>query len=131
MSVSTTTLKRLPTIKQGLIDGLTREQIGAKCSVTEKTIRRDIHSWIESGFFETWLKEEFLRLHVNIIHEDPTEAYRQISKLVGRTLIHRIEQQVEIDKRETVNINVTENEDEILSKAARILTRKRKFERIH
>jgi len=131
MSLSTKTLKRLSTIKQSLILGHNREQIGQKCGVTEKTIDRDIRAWVNSGLFETWLKEEFLRLHADIIHEDPTEAYRQISKLVGRTLIHRIEQQVEIDKRETVNINVTENEDEILSKAARILTRKRKFERIH
>jgi len=91
MSVSTTTLKRLPTIKQGLIKGLTRPQIGVKCGVTEKTIRRDIQSWVESGLFETWIKEEFLRLHPQVVKEDIVKAYDNITKLVGKMITRKAE----------------------------------------
>ena len=85
------TRKRLPTIKTSLLKGLNRDQIGEKCGVTEKTIDRDVKAWVESGDFETWIKEEFLRLHAQIIHNDPVEAYRQITKLLGRTLTQRVE----------------------------------------
>jgi len=91
MSLSTQTQKRLPKIKAGLLTGLNYTQIGKHCGVTEKTIDRDINKWLESGEFETWIKEEWVRLHQQIIHDDPTEAYRQVSKLVARMLTRRIE----------------------------------------
>lgn len=91
MSLSRMTLKRLPTIKTSLRRGLNREQIGAKCGVTEKTIDRDMKAWVQSGLFDVWLREEFLDLHNYVRDEDPIEAYRQIAKLVGKGLVHRIE----------------------------------------
>lgn len=137
MSVSTTTLKRLPTIKQGLIEGLTREQIGDTCGVTEKTIRRDIQAWVESGLFETWIRIEFLRLHTNIIHEDPVEAYRQISKLVGKTLIHRVEAKQEIEHVTQPDVDwnkLTEEEKNVFRMCAAIRrahSAKERPDRIH
>ena len=91
MSLSTQTLKRLPAIKEGLLKGLNYTQIGGKCGVTEKTIDRDIGKWVESGQFETWIKQEFLRLHTIMIHEYPLEAYRQISKILGRMVTRKAE----------------------------------------
>ena len=91
MNLSQQTQRRLPTIKQGLITGLDYDQIAEKCGRTRRTIDRDISSWLESGEFETWIKEEWVRLHQQIIHDDPTEAYRQVSKLVARMLTRRIE----------------------------------------
>jgi DNA-binding transcriptional regulator LsrR (DeoR family) len=132
MSVSTTTLKRLDGIKEGLIQGLNREQIGEELGVSERTIRRDVRAWVESGLFETWLKEEFLRLHVDMVHENPELAYVQVSKLVGHMLTRKIEKKEQIEiSEEIVTVNVTENEDEILSKAASILSRKDRFNKIH
>ena len=132
MSLPQPTLKRLPIIQQGLLKGLTRDQIGAKCGRTEKTIDRDIKAWVESGQFETWIKEEWIRLHHIIIHENPTEAYRQLTRLLGQTLTRRIESKAEITERiELVEIDVSETEDEILSKAASILERKVKSKSIH
>ena len=107
MSLSTKTLKRLSTIKTGLIAGLNCEQIGVKCGVTEKTIDRDIVRWVDSGLFEIWLKEEFLRLHTNIIHDHPVEAYRQVSKLVGKMLTHKVETKSEHVERKEIDVNIT------------------------
>ena len=125
MSLSKQTVKRLPTITDSLLKGLNYTQIGAKCGVTEKTIDRDINAWVESGRFETWIKKEWVRLHNIILHEDPTEAYRNISKLVGKMITHRMEVKEEISERiEVVHLDVTEDEDSILNKAASILDKK-------
>ena len=91
MSLPRQTLKRLPNIKAGLLKGQNYTQIGVKCGVGEKTIDRDISKWVDSGQFETWVKEEFVRLHTQIIHDNPVEAYRQISKIVGRMVTRKIE----------------------------------------
>ena len=91
MSLSQHTLKRLPKIQRGLLTGYSREEIGQQCGVTEKTIDRDIKTWIDSGLFETWLREEFVRHHVLVSRKDPVEAYRQLSKLVGRMLTRKAE----------------------------------------
>ena len=132
MSLSTQILKRLPQIKYGLLHGLTYIQIGESCGVTERTIDRDVKAWVESGEFETWIKQEWVRLHNIILHEDPVEAYRQITKILGHMVTRKIEkkEQKEISE-EVVTVNVTENEDEILSKAAAILSRKDRFNKIH
>ena len=100
MSLTTQTRKRLPTIKTSILEGLNRDQIAAKLNVTEKTIDRDYKAWVNSEDFETWLKEEWVRLHNIILHEDPTEAYRQISKLVGMMVTRKIKKKEEIEVRE-------------------------------
>ena len=91
MSVSRQTQKRLPTIKAGLLRGDSYADIGSNCGVTSRTIDRDVYAWVESGGFETWIKQEWLRLHNQIIHEDPAEAYRQITKILGRMVTRKVE----------------------------------------
>lgn len=91
MSLSRWTLKRLPIIKASLRKGLNRDQIGAACGVTEKTIDRDMRAWVDSGLFETWLKEEFLDLHNYARDADPIEAYKQVAKIVGRMVTRKVE----------------------------------------
>ena len=95
MSLSTHTLKRLSTIKTGLREGLTRPVLGKRCGVTEKTIDRDIKAWVNSGLFETWIREEFLDLHNYVRDADPVEAYRQVSKLVAKMITQKIEAKTE------------------------------------
>jgi len=133
MELSTQTLKRLPTIKHSLLTGLTTQQIGDKLGVTEKTIDRDLKAFRQSGEFEAWLKEEWMRLHHIIIKQNPTEAYKQITRLIGQTITRRIEARTEIEKTVTtkheININVyNDDEKSILDKAAQLLDRKSKRE---
>jgi len=90
MSVSTPTKIRLPKIKHGLILGQTLEQIANECNVTERTIRRDKEAWVKSPEFDNWLRSEWLRFHLLIGRTDPLEAYRQLSKLVGKQIAQRI-----------------------------------------
>ena len=104
MSLSAQTQRRLPTIKRDLLLGLTSAQIGDKLGVTEKTIDRDLKAFINSGEFESWIKEEWLRLHNIILHEDPVEAYRNISKLVSHMMTRKVEKKVEITERVDVDI---------------------------
>lgn len=131
MSLSTQTQKRLPTIKQGLLTGLNYENIGRKCGVTERTIDRDISNWVDSGQFETWIKEEWMRLHNIIVHEDPVEAYRQITKLVRRMVTQKVEAKEEIIEMKAIHVDISvfsDDEKSILDKAARILDGKSKGE---
>lgn len=106
MSVSTRTRVRLPKIKKGLVLGQTLEEIARECGVTERTIYRDKEAWLASGDFETWLRDEWLRYHLLVGKTDPTEAYRQLTKLVGRQIAQRIhaeikeEQKIEITWKE-------------------------------
>jgi len=82
---------RLPKIKTGLIEGKTSQQIAEECSVTRETIERDKHAWRQSGDFEDWIKEEWLRLHLLIQQKDPVIAYREITRLLGKTLTQKVE----------------------------------------
>jgi len=127
MSLSTATQIRLPTIKQGLRKGLNREQIGAKCGVTEKTIDRDMNAWVESGLFEVWLKEEFVDLHGYARDNDPIEAYRQIAKIVAKMVTRKAEMKAEIHEKKEISIDLSlysDDDKSILDKAAAILNRK-------
>ena len=101
MSLPTQTLKRIPQIKKGLLTGLNYQQIGDSVGVTEKTIDRDVKQWLNSGDFETWVKEEWVRLHTQIIHDNPTEAYKQISRIVGRMVTRKLEAHSIDERRET------------------------------
>ena len=129
MTLSKQTLIRLPKIKQGLIKGLTIEQISGKCGVYEKTIDRDIHAWVESGLFTTWIREEWVRLHSQIIHDDPVEAYRQVSKLVAKSIVQRAEikseHKEEITKKYSLDINrFNEDERNLIRKAIRTVEKR-------
>jgi len=116
MSLSTATLSRLPTIKTGLRKGLNREQIGAKCDVTEKTIDRDMKAWVESGLFEIWIKEEFVDLHGYARDNDPIEAYKQMAKIVAKMVTHKIESKTTVkeERKISVDINATLREYEAI-----------------
>lgn len=125
MSLSTYTLKRLPQIKEGLRAGQSRETIGKRCGVTEKTIDRDIGAWVESGLFEVWLKEEFVDLHTYARDNDPIEAYKQVAKIIAKMVTRKIEAKAEISERiEVVHLDVTADEDGVLNEAARILDKR-------
>jgi len=119
MSLSTQTLKRLPKIKHGLIKGLNRVQIGDKCGVTEKTIDRDMQSWVQSGLFEIWIKEEFVRLHPKALKKDLMEVYKEICKLVGKTIIRKAEIKKEIKTERRTDIHILmERYEGIVKRAA-------------
>ena len=68
-----------------------KEQIAKECGVKRQTIERDKREWRQSGDFEDWIKEEWLRLHLLIQQKDPVIAYREITRLLGKTLTQKVE----------------------------------------
>lgn len=121
MSLSKQTLTRLPKIKSGLLQKMTREQIGLQCHVTEKTIDRDVKAWVRTPDFEQWLKELWLEEYSKI---DDVEVFRAVTKLLGKMVTQKIEATTTTTIDERVTINVTEDEDSILNRAASILNKK-------
>lgn len=99
--LSQQTLRRLPTIKAGLLKGDNYTTIGKACGVTERTIDRDIKAWLQSGDFWDWIKTQWIELHGKITTEDPKEAYKQITKLFGKM----VTQKQEITAQGTINID--------------------------
>ena len=99
MSLSTQTMKRLPQIKQGLLKGHNYTKIGTSCGVTEKTIDRDVKAWVESGEFETWVKQEWIRLHGLIVKAYPEIAYKELSRIIGRMVTRKVETKEDVTIR--------------------------------
>ena len=86
------TALRLPKIKEGLREGLNYQQIAESCGVkSSQTIDRDMKAWVESGLFEVWLKTEFVELHEYVRVANPVEAYRNISRIIGRMVTRKID----------------------------------------
>ena len=112
MSLPPQTAQRLPIIKAELLKGTSYPEIGKKLQVTERTIDRDIATFVSSGEFEVWLKEEWLRLHAQVINDDPIEAYRNVSKLIARMVTRKelsiVKEEVTINR----NFNLTHYSEE-------------------
>lgn len=90
------TRKRLPKIIEGLLNGKSHQQIAEDCGLkNRRTIIRDIELWAQSGGLERWLQQEWLKLHGKITSEDPKEAYRQMSKLLSKTMTQRVKAEIE------------------------------------
>lgn len=88
----TKTAIRLPKIKQGLREGLNYQQIAESCGLkSSQTIDRDMKAWVESGLFEVWLKTEFVELHEYMRTANPTEAYKNICKIIARMVTRKEE----------------------------------------
>lgn len=124
---------RLPKIKVGLLQRKTREEIGAMCQVTERTIRRDIHQWVKTEDFVKWIREVWLDKYRTV---DDVEAFRQATKIMIKDIVSRAEMKATIHERKEVTIDLSLYSDEdksILDKAAAILNRKSKrdFREIH
>jgi IS30 family transposase len=89
----------MPKIKKGLMEGKTITQIAEDCNVYEKTIDRDMRAWVDSGEFEIWLKEEWLRVYVDIKKIKPIVAFEALNNLVGKMLTRKIERKEQIEIR--------------------------------
>lgn len=113
MTLPTATQQRLHKIKSGLLHGKTIAEIALDCRVYEKTIDRDLQKWRRSKEFEDWLKEEWVRLHLIIQQRDPTEAYRQLTKLMGQTITRKmkVEEKIDVTTRHII-VKMWKPEDE-------------------
>jgi len=121
MSLSRQTLKRLPTIKLGFRTGHTYEEIATLCKVHHRTIERDVRAWVESGLFETWIKEEFIRLHPKVVKEDIVKAYDNITKLVGKMLTRKAEikttEEIKIEEKRVEIVGTLAEYESIIERA--------------
>lgn len=90
--MSAVTRKRIPRILEGLLKNETHEEIAEAVGVkNRKTIERDLQAWRDSGGLETFLHDEWLRMHGKIKEMEPLEAYRQLTKLLSKTLTQRVQ----------------------------------------
>ena len=119
MSLPQQTVKRLPKIKAGLLIGKKAYTIAEECGVTEKTIDRDLKKWRQSGDFVDWIKQEWVRLHHVVVTENPVEAYRQLTRLLGQTFIRKMEVKKEIKTEHRTDIHILlERYEEVIERAA-------------
>lgn len=114
------TVMRLPKIKQGLQDGLNYDQIATNCGVkSTQTIDRDMKAWVQSGLFEIWIKTEFVELHEYTRSANPLEAYKEVSKLVGKMITRKVESEhkeeiIHTEKHvEELNVTLRNYEDTV------------------
>jgi hypothetical protein len=102
---------RLPKIQEGLREGLSHEQIASNCGVTRRTIERDLESWYESGEFETWLKAEFVELYEYVRTANPTVAFKELARLMGKMVTRKAEikseYKAEITHKKVEELNAT------------------------
>lgn len=130
------TLRRIRVVQLWAL-GVSGEDTVAKMKeegfrISHKTVYRDRHSTEAAEYVE-----ELIRLQLQDIKGASLEQklnYRD--KLIGKLVPQRIEalSMAKIEqtvKVENVDVDVTESEDEILSKAARILTRKDRARSLH
>ena len=87
--------QRLEIIKRELPRGTNQEDIAKLCGCVRETISRDIRAWELSGGFEAWLRSEWRELFDDLRDEDTPLVFREVSKLVARTMTQRTEARVE------------------------------------
>ena len=116
--ISRQTLARLPKIKAGLIDHKTTSEIASECSVSRKTISRDIHSWLLTPDFEVWLKEAWLSEYVKASKK---EAFHWLTILLGKMVTRKVETKTEVTEKVDVNVNIRallERYEEVIERAS-------------
>lgn len=95
------------------------------CGVTKRTIIRDINRWRQDGGFEESLIDEFVATYPNIKENFLDKAFDRLCYLIGRQMTRRMKVKEEISERlEIVHMEVTEDENSILNKAAAILNKR-------
>ncbi len=112
-----------------LRNGTTETDIAPKLNVSRETIVRDVY-WLRQNIlydFKLITNEILDKLHSRINEMEN----RDLINFLGKLIPQKIEAHEEIDIFEKREIDVTENEDEILSKASAILSRKERFKPIH
>jgi len=109
MTLSRQTQVRLPKIQKALFQEKTMQEIAEICKVSDKTIDRDMKAWVDSGEFELWLKEEWLRVYIDIKKIKPIIAFEALNNLVGKMLTRKIERKEQIELSQKVEVNVTSN----------------------
>ena len=78
-------------IEEGLRLGLTQQQIADRCGVSRQTITRQIRRWRESGGFEEWLFDTWMRLFGRIEEEDVKLAFNNVTRLLEKFMRRRID----------------------------------------
>lgn len=85
--------RRLEIVKKGLLEGKMIAEIAEEMGVSEPTVYRLLRKWRESGGFEEWLHEEWVRSYGEVRQIDPTVSFRELSGLLGK----HIRQKMDVD----------------------------------
>ena len=109
------TRRRMPQIIKGLLEGKTHATIGEICGVRRETISRDLKKWREAGGFDTWVEDEFFRLHGYVKNEpiSAETAYRVIAKMKEKTITNKISARYEAMGDVMYRVVLVDDEDEL------------------
>jgi len=83
--------RRLEVIREGLLDGLSHDEIAERCGCSRTTISRDLREWRASGSYEAWLLEEWFRLHGRMRREDVKTAYQNVTRLLEKFMRQKLD----------------------------------------
>jgi len=86
---------RVEIIKVGILEGWTQEEIAEKCGVCRETINRDIRKWKLTGGLEDFIRSKWLEKLEIIEDEDIPLTFKELSKLVARSMTQRTEAKIE------------------------------------
>lgn len=75
-----------------LREDATQEQIAAKIGCHRNTVVNDFRKWRKTEGYLDWLHEEQLRLYGKVVEEDPVTAFKEVNKLIAKSMVAQIEQ---------------------------------------
>lgn len=131
ITLSATDRLDIAKIKQYVLDGKNQTEMSQLLGKRRETVNRKIARWMQTSDFDEWLGSLWLEHYSELRDEDKKEAFRQLTKLFVAKQTRRVEAFSVQKIEQHVKIDVSEDEDAVLSRAARILTRKRKSQSIH
>jgi len=108
------TKARLPAIMEGLRQGKTNEEMAAELGVSKFVVAHDRLLWHRSEGYESWVFEEFHRLHAVVADTHPVTAYKEIRHLLGRLIGHKIKAEIKAQGRIKVDVEAGESIENIL-----------------
>lgn len=91
MSLRLSPKKRLEKIKELLPENTSWKDIAAACHCHRFTVYKDFKKWRLTEDFKNWIAEQYMRLYGTVSKEDPVAAFREISRLLAKTMTEKRE----------------------------------------
>lgn len=89
--------KRIRIIKKMLQEDATQQEIADKIGCHRNTIVKDFRRWRQTEDYLDWLHEQQLRLYGVIKEKDPITAFKEVNKLIAKSMVVKVEQKTEIE----------------------------------
>lgn len=86
VTLSNADKRHLPRIKAFLLEGKNQLDISRALNLRRETVNRKVRRWMQTEDFDLWLKEVWVDLYRQVRREDVKEAFRQVTKLLTKSL---------------------------------------------